>query len=150
MRTARLLGRAELPGRVASVGLARVFVREVLRAGGCPETDDAVLMVSELVTNALQHSRSGHRPDGRLVVVLTDHGDAVQVDVMDEGSIERPRVRREVDDGAEGGRGLWLVCELAASWGWRKDEDGHVVWFQIPAEARDTSAHPAPWLSTAH
>ncbi|WP_181871294.1 ATP-binding protein [Sphaerisporangium album] len=139
MRTARLLGRAELPGSAASVGLARMFVREVLRTGGCPETDDAVLMVSELVTNALQHSCSGHRPDGRLVVMLTHHGDAIQVDVVDEGSIERPRVQRAVDEDAEGGRGLWLVCELAASWGWRKDTDGHVVWFQIPTSSTLTA-----------
>ncbi|MBB5624821.1 ATP-binding protein [Sphaerisporangium krabiense] len=131
MATADLLGRVELPGRAASVGLARAFVREILRTTRCQETDDAVLMVSELVTNAIRYSGSGRRPDGRLAVVLTDHGRAIQVDVIDEGASAHPYVHRDVGESSEGGRGLWLVCQLASAWGWRADPDGHVVWFQM-------------------
>ncbi|WP_214408843.1 ATP-binding protein [Sphaerisporangium fuscum] len=129
-----LLGRAELPGTATSASVARAFVREILRVAGCPDADDAILMVSELVGNAVQHSDSGWRRDGLLTVLVADCGKTIQVDVIDQGSDGRPRPRRDPSENAENGRGLWLVGELASSWGWRRDRRGNVVWFQVPAK----------------
>ncbi|MFC4586656.1 ATP-binding protein [Sphaerisporangium corydalis] len=139
MKTEVLLGRAELPGKATSASVARAFVRETLLVAGCSELDEAVLMVSELVANAVRHSDSGRRADGLLTVAVVDRGKTIQVGVTDAGSADSPRIQPEPGQGDESGRGLWLVSELAASWGWRKDVDGHVVWFEIPA---DGPGHP--------
>lgn len=128
-----LLGKAVLPGRATSASVARAFVGEVLRVAGCPEVDEAILLVSELVANAVRHSASGWRDDGRLTVLVSDCGKTIHVEVVDQGAVTRPRIQRAPSENAENGRGLWLVGELASSWGWRRDTTGHVVWFQVPA-----------------
>jgi anti-anti-sigma regulatory factor/anti-sigma regulatory factor (Ser/Thr protein kinase) len=106
---------------------ARAFVRDVLGYWqlALPDTtlvDRAVLVASELVTNAVVHART----DLRLRVEL--RGDLLHLAVRD-GS---PRLLRLVtipDPEAEGGRGLWLVEQLARAWGVNRHPDGgKVVW----------------------
>ncbi|MEV7964997.1 ATP-binding protein [Sphaerisporangium sp. NPDC088356] len=131
MRTAGLLGTVQLPGRVISVSVARAFVRELLGAEGWRDADDAELLVSELVTNAVRHSASGSKPLGLVTLTVTDNGDALHVDVIDEGAPHHvPRVQEPTIDG-DSGRGLWLVEQIASAWGVREDQAGRTVWFEI-------------------
>src|SRR5438874_10922198 len=58
--------RRVFPGSGDQVGRARQFVGQVL--GGCPAADDAVLLTSELVTNAVTHTASG--TGGKVVVTV--------------------------------------------------------------------------------
>ncbi|GAA3422677.1 ATP-binding protein [Streptosporangium vulgare] len=128
-----LLGRVDLPGVAGSVSTARRYVRRVLEDSGQPDTYDAELLVSELVSNAVRHSESG-RAGGRVTVVVANLGDVIRVAVIDEGaSTCVPVIPSEPDEESEGGRGLWLVSEVALSWGWYEGAAGRkrVVWFQL-------------------
>jgi anti-sigma regulatory factor (Ser/Thr protein kinase)/anti-anti-sigma regulatory factor len=106
--------------------VARAFVREVCRYWelALPDatvTDRAVLLVNELVTNAVVHAHTEIR------LRLELRGDRLHIAVRD-GS---PTLLRVVapDWQAEGGRGLWLVEQLARAWGVNRHPDGgKVVW----------------------
>ena len=93
-------------------------------------SDDVVLLVSELVTNAVRHGT----PPVRLEV-LAD-ADVVRVSVGDgDPGLPRPRA---LDDEAEGGRGMVLVDELASDHGVRRQPPGKTVWASVtrPGGAR--------------
>ncbi|HUZ56483.1 MAG TPA: ATP-binding protein [Streptosporangiaceae bacterium] len=116
------------PGHSDRVAAARQFVRESL--GGQPCTADAVLLTSELATNAVLHTASG---DGGSFVVAVHRVPAfVRVEVTDGGSPGVPTVA-----GAPGarlapsGRGLLLVERVAARWGYRGGPDSRVVWCEL-------------------
>nr|WP_246496941.1 ATP-binding protein [Sphaerisporangium rubeum] len=102
----------ELPGRPESVALARGFVTERLGKWH-PAANDVTLLVSELVTNAVVHSRS--RNGGTVTVMIVDRVGHVHVEVTDEGSETAPEIREDLL--AEGGRGLLLVQMIAHRWG---------------------------------
>ena len=110
-----------LPRDPAAPRRARALLRE--HAGGldADRLDSAVLLISELVTNAVLHGTG----EIRLVIDL-DGEDAARFAVSDEGD-GTPRVRD--DPGPDGGWGLRLVEQLAASWG--LGESGTGVWFEI-------------------
>jgi anti-sigma regulatory factor (Ser/Thr protein kinase) len=93
----------------SEVHQARQRVRDWLAGHG--RRDDAVLAVSELVTNALEHTRQA---GGVLRVNVT--GDAATVSVVDGGGTERP-VPREPQATETGGRGLQIVQEIGDDWG---------------------------------
>lgn len=102
-----------------SVRAAREFVASTLRDWGWTEhVATAVLLTSELVTNAIVHAQSD--------VGVTLRGEPyLRVEVSDEGVAPvRP-------DPRGGGRGLWLVEALAAVWGVRPEERGKTVWFEL-------------------
>jgi len=118
--------RRRFPGRHDQVGAARSFVRQVL--GECPQLDEAVLLTSELCTNALQHSASG---GGGTFEVSVYHGPgSVRIEVRDDGSVSTPS-QRSFDDCSEDGRGLEIVACLAHRWGQRGDEYGRCVYFEL-------------------
>jgi anti-sigma regulatory factor (Ser/Thr protein kinase) len=76
------LGFAEaFPGSPEQVGNARRAVRSYL--GSCPASDDVTLIVSELATNAIVHSRSGH--GGTFAVRAELHPTWVWIEVEDAG-----------------------------------------------------------------
>ncbi|MEU8199645.1 ATP-binding protein [Streptosporangium sp. NPDC049046] len=126
-----LLGSVELPGVAESVGAARRYVRGVLENSGRRDTYDAELLVSELVSNAVRHSESG-RAGGLVTVVVANCGETIQIAVADKGSATcAPEIPAEPDEEAEGGRGLWLVSEVALSWGWHEGAAGRIVWFRL-------------------
>jgi anti-sigma regulatory factor (Ser/Thr protein kinase) len=85
------------------------------------------LLVSELVTNAVQHGRSGS--DGTVQVRLDCSDERVRIEVRDQGLGFDPRRRGRMDP-IEEGFGLALVEELADRWGVHV-EDGACVWFEI-------------------
>jgi hypothetical protein len=114
------------PGHQDQVANARHFVMFVMDVlGRCPVLDEAVLLTSELVTNALNHTRSGK--GGMVKVALYRDGRSVQIEVTDDGGITEPTVRAR-DEFSEFGRGLELVQMIARSWGTRGDASGRVVW----------------------
>ena len=112
-----------LPGRPESARAARRFLNDCLAA--CPVTDDAVLGASELVTNAIKHSRSG-LPGGTIEVRLAVAvGEWLRVEVQDAGPLAVPSPREAP---GEGGRGLALVTAVAEVFG----SDGHgLLWFWL-------------------
>ncbi|MFI6286149.1 ATP-binding protein [Streptomyces sp. NPDC051018] len=99
------------PGDLWHVGIVRRLTRVCLdRSGLGRVTDDASLVVSELVTNAVVHSNST-----RVTLTLGLHGRYLLIAVHDGGSARRcPEVRYAGDD-EEGGRGMFLVQQLASA-----------------------------------
>ncbi|GAB2893800.1 ATP-binding protein [Streptomyces mayteni] len=114
--------RFRLPAERESAAVARRLVRRWL--GDTPVVEDAALVVTELVANAVTHTGSRH-----VVCRLTVCEDEVWIAVEDEGgtlAVPRPR---EPDDGAECGRGLLLVEALSVDWGVASLEpEGRMVW----------------------
>ncbi len=118
--------RRVFPGHPRQAALARRFVARVL--DGCPASETAVLLTSELVANALAHTPSG---DGGLFEVIVWRGAAaVCIAVLDAGSASAPVVG-DADPSTESGRGLGLVAMLAESWGHDGGPAGRVVWFLL-------------------
>jgi len=115
----------ELNPKPASVRTARVFTAEALGEDGIEASviELAVLLVSELVTNATVHAQSKIR--------VTVHVDThwVRVEVEDEGPGE-PRLRRPAP-GQLSGRGLAVVDRLSTDWGTDEHENHKTVWFEI-------------------
>jgi anti-sigma regulatory factor (Ser/Thr protein kinase) len=116
------------PGRPARVARARRFVAAVLN--GCPMTDTAVLLTSELVTNALAHTPSGD--GGSFEVIVWRDADSVLVAVLDDGS-DRSPATVGIDLENESGRGLGLVAALADRWGHQGGTAARAVWFLLRA-----------------
>jgi serine/threonine-protein kinase RsbW len=114
------------PGREDQVPEARRFVKWVLE--GCPVIDDAILCVSELATNALQHSASGH--GGEFEITVQQGQSCARVAVSDNGSRDKPVVCAS-DDASEQGRGLAMVTLVASRWGESGNESGRTVWFEL-------------------
>ncbi|WP_419724001.1 ATP-binding protein [Streptomyces pratensis] len=109
----------------SAVGDVRRELRELLLHRCGPEQIDvAELLVSELVTNALIHTRHG------AVVTATATATALRVGVQDfAADLPAPYVPN-ADDGTHG-RGLILVRSLADAWGVEARALGKVVWFEL-------------------
>lgn len=108
--------------------------REVVTAladwGHPAEAELAVLLTSEIVTNAVVHA--GPHPVGEMLgLVLEQIGELVRVEVTD-WSPALPVVGDGAMDGASG-RGLHLLHALATEWGVIPSETGKVVWFEVAA-----------------
>jgi anti-sigma regulatory factor (Ser/Thr protein kinase) len=123
-----VLCRLTLPGLPDYVREARSLVAKAL--GDLPgRRDDAVLMASELVTNAVVHSNS-RRPGGTVMITVLESAGGVRIEVADSGSeLTAPAVRTEVF--SADGHGLLLVQSLADQWGYLRDESGTTVWFWL-------------------
>jgi anti-sigma regulatory factor (Ser/Thr protein kinase) len=93
---------------------------------GCPVADDAVLLVSEIATNAVLHSNS-RRPCGTFILRMEVRNDYVWVEVEDEGGNWEPKDGRT--DGR--GHGLNLVGEMADEWAIDGNEKCRVVSFRL-------------------
>ncbi len=139
----RPLGSAELPGQASSVGEARRWARGLL-AGWLSNdaVDDAVVLLSELVTNAVVHSDSGRKPNGLVTVFVAAGVGVAHVEVIDDGSTASVPTVQEASEGSGGGRGLWMVSAMATTWGVHHDDEaGNAVWFEI-GEGRPVDAVP--------
>jgi len=98
-----------------------------------PATDAAVLLVSETVTNAVQHSNSRRR-GGTVTITIIKVGSGTQIEVTDDGSeLSTPVVKGH--GCVSGGHGLFLVQTLADQWGYVRDEAGTTVWFSLSGPA---------------
>jgi hypothetical protein len=118
--------RRVFPGAAGQVGRARPFVGDVL--DGCPAADDAILLTSELITNAIAHTASGR--GGKVIVTVYRADTRVRIDVKDDGSDQAPVVR-PVGEARESGFGLGLVDLMADCWGHCGGRRSRVVWFML-------------------
>jgi anti-sigma regulatory factor (Ser/Thr protein kinase) len=120
--------RLQLPAEATSPRQARRFVDGVLREHGVRAgevVEAAVLLTSELVTNAVLHA------PGTIDVGVDIDLRGVRVEVGD-CSAQAPSPR-EVGTDETSGRGLHLVAELARAWGVEAaPRSGKVVWFELP------------------
>jgi serine/threonine-protein kinase RsbW len=125
-----------LPAAVQAVRLARRATRDALAAwqlGLLEET--AVLLVSELVTNAVRHARN----TGTVTLELRSAGTRLRVEVQDaDPQWPQPRNPAGCD---ESGFGFVLVDSLAGQWGVRQTPAGKVVWAVL-----DTDREPGEGL----
>ena len=120
-------GRLELPSTAEAAARARRHVAEVATGWDPDELDDALLMTSELVTNAVHH---GH---GVVQLVVVADDDRVRVEVADANPAPVRAPTAAPSSTTEGGRGLFLVDSLASRWGWepRSAPVAKAVWFEL-------------------
>ncbi|MCB5178368.1 SpoIIE family protein phosphatase [Streptomyces antimicrobicus] len=117
----------ELPADPARVAGVRAAVTRQLAEWGLDELAFAAeLMLSELVTNAVRYG-------GEPIQVRLIHDRALICEVAD-GSSTAPHLRRAASED-EGGRGLFLVAQLAQSWGTRYTPRGKVIWAECALDA---------------
>jgi len=121
-----------------AVGAARRFVRDIIRSwqrngygpGQESLVDDAVLLTSELVTNAVLHAGTTMRvtcrlADGAVEITVQDYSPAQLIPDRQRGTVPAERT---------GGRGLALPAQLASSWGVTYSPGSKAVWFRIGEE----------------
>ncbi|MFG2599572.1 ATP-binding protein [Streptomyces sp. NPDC048462] len=134
-----------VPHGPAGVGQARHRMREQLRTHGVSDSvvDDAVLILSELLSNACRHGRplGRHSDVGEGDVRAAwrvDRTGGLTVEVTDGGGPTRP-VPATPSVTARGGRGLNIISALAKKWGVRDDSSGEVtVWVLVDEGADDS------------
>jgi anti-sigma regulatory factor (Ser/Thr protein kinase) len=140
--SATVLGSLTVPGHPEKVAAARSFVTRTLishRAG--LDIDAAALLTSEIVTNAIQHTKSGV-DGGTVTIVIIGVAHGVLVEVIDDGSSGTPVVKGDLY--AAEGHGLFLVQHLAAQWGYLRDPAGTTVWFLLSAPEASGQQIPVP------
>jgi anti-sigma regulatory factor (Ser/Thr protein kinase) len=150
---ATVLGSLTIPGRPEQVSLARAFVARTFGSKQVTaDCDAATLLTSEIVTNAIQHTRSG-ADGGTVTIVVIGVAHGVLVEIIDDGSAGAPVVKGDLY--AAEGHGLFLVQQLATEWGYLKDSAGTTVWFHLPTASEPQRATvqadpPAGHLADQH
>jgi two-component sensor histidine kinase len=120
----------DLPPLAHSVPLARHLVVDLLRVWRVPhDHDEAALLVTELVTNVVDHVRG----EASFTLELEVSDRWLRVAVVD-GSSVLPVVR-ELDTEHPRGRGLRLVQAIAERWGCDGHEGGKRIWFDLAPPA---------------
>jgi anti-sigma regulatory factor (Ser/Thr protein kinase) len=116
----------DLPPTPRSVPAARRVVAQLVTAWAAEAySDDAALLVSELVTNVVRHAAG----EAVMTVEVDLTRTALQVAVVDGSTV--PADARTPT--AQGGHGLWLVAAVADRWGSEKHVRGKRVWFELRA-----------------
>ncbi|WP_327085321.1 ATP-binding protein [Nonomuraea sp. NBC_01738] len=116
-----------LPGVPAQVSRARGVVTAALGRDH-PLLDEAVLLTSELATNAVLHTQSGD--GGSFTVAVRSRGSLVRVCVEDAGS-DGPPCACRTGVYATRGRGLPLLEALSHRWGYVRANGANIVWFEL-------------------
>jgi anti-sigma regulatory factor (Ser/Thr protein kinase) len=115
----------ELPATTGAPRVARHFTVDTLRRWGADRViETAELVVSEMVTNAFRHARTGSRLE------LSENEGCLRIGVVDFGP--GGAVKADPDLGDLGGRGLMLVEAMTRRWGARRNGGEHLVWCEIP------------------
>jgi anti-sigma regulatory factor (Ser/Thr protein kinase) len=119
------------PGQV---GMTRCLVRAALEYRGLGHySPDAEAIVSELITNAMQHASRADATDKIGVTLMRFWDDsAISVVVRDPSPV--PPAKREPATGSERGRGLQIVEALSAHWGWNHEQAGKAVFAILAKE----------------
>jgi len=132
----------QLPFTASSVGVARRhLVSDLIEAGVCAAAvTDAALVISELLSNALQHA--GPLPGAGIRVTWELENGSVRVAVSDGGGTTRPELGQPTTT-TTGGRGLRIVARLSRRWGTLRDDQGTTVWAEVLVMPLETVAVPA-------
>lgn len=156
------VARREFPPAPETAAAAREFVHDTLLSWGVPDPfDDVILLVSELVTNAVIHARSAldvtvRRAEGATEVMVTDSAPERAVPQAGPLAVDTSPSR---GDERSGGLGLALASAIASSWGVSYGRNDKAVWFRIedsPGEHPSLESpqvrrgparqmRPAPW-----
>ena len=124
------------PGEPASIARARRAVVDTCVEWGYGVCEDAELIASELMTNALRHGRLesalASTAPWEIGLRMTDVRPGLRIEVVDGHSM--PPVEVPGREDAEGGYGLMIVGRLAA-WGWSPTATGKVVWAELRPQA---------------
>jgi anti-sigma regulatory factor (Ser/Thr protein kinase) len=118
-----VLDQASFPALPSSVRPVRQLVARALTTANPDIVDLAVLLSSELATNAVLHAGTAFR----VRIELT--GSRLRVEVTDTG--ERMPVVKRYGPESPTGRGLRLLESGAARWGVEQRPDGKTVWFEL-------------------
>lgn len=118
----------QIPPVSTAIGDARRFARDQMKSWGLASiADNAILMISELVTNAILHGGEG------AILTLTVDDLKVRAEVRD--SSPAMPVVRGYSATATTGRGMVIVDALSASWGTYAVDGGKVVWFELSTDS---------------
>jgi anti-sigma regulatory factor (Ser/Thr protein kinase) len=127
--TVRRARRISLPAGPAAPGKARRHVRAAIYAWDVPvDLTIAVLLTSELVTNAIRHEAGE-----TVMLAITSACGQFRVDVHDTSCFLPVPVNGPAD--TETGRGLILVASLATQWGFYPTPAGKAVYFTLAFRA---------------
>ena len=126
---------ARFHAEATSAGAARRLVTTTLGGWRCKElADEAALLTSELVTNAVLHAHS------EVDLRLSKTGSGIRIEVADRDP--HPVAPRLPGPDDTGGRGLYLVGVLARDWGVRFSPPGKTVWFELSQVSRKPGRVP--------
>jgi hypothetical protein len=117
------LGSITIRGRSRDVATARWFVARTL--GDRPETDAAVLLTSEAVTNSVIHTSSA-----TVTVMMTETHAGLRLEITDAGAATVPVAYRHCDL-REDRRGVFLVQALSVRSGFDAHDGGLTYWFEL-------------------
>ena len=115
-----------LPAEPASAGALRRQLRALLASLPPAQLDDVVLTASEVVANAVLHGA------GPITVWVWPVRHGLRVEVTDNGG-GTPELNSAIDPRDEGGRGLYILDEIADRWGVTPSDPGpgKMLWFEI-------------------
>jgi anti-sigma regulatory factor (Ser/Thr protein kinase) len=119
--------RRTYPGRFDQAPTIRHLVTRLL--ADHPHLPDILIATTELVANALHHTRSG-QPGGHLTIEIRHRpGHHVTLAVTDQGGPHTPRVYQPPDDDPlqTHGRGLMILDATTTRWGWHGDAQSRTV-----------------------
>jgi anti-sigma regulatory factor (Ser/Thr protein kinase) len=115
-----------LPNTLMAPREARIAIARFLSKAQLSQlTDDAQLLASELVTNAVRHA------SGPIDVRAYVRDGFLRLEVGDS-SVDCSPERRAADADDEGGRGMEIIDKMSARWGWRARGHVKVVWLDLP------------------
>jgi anti-sigma regulatory factor (Ser/Thr protein kinase) len=119
-----------IPHARSSVSAARHALADELTANGIPARmrDDAVLVLSELVSNAIRHAEP--LPTGDIRVRWSLRRDLLHLEITDGGALTRPQAAAAASSSL-GGRGLNIVRTICSEWGVTEDGSAVTVWADL-------------------
>ena len=126
-----------VPHTRSSVGVARhAFADELLASGvGRPVLEDAVLVLSELLSNAIKHAAP--LPGGSITIRWEIRPECLHLEITDGGALTRPHAAAAAAS-AVGGRGLDIVRTVCSQWGVTEGEKSVTVWADLRRDAVTT------------
>jgi anti-sigma regulatory factor (Ser/Thr protein kinase) len=132
-----------VPHERTSVRLVRHAMADQLAAAGVgsDDRDDAMLVLSELVSNAVQHAAP--LPSGEIGVRWEVRDDLLHIEITDGGAGSEPHASAAALS-ALGGRGLDIVRTVSAQWGVTEGQDSVTVWAEVPRSSTPDAERPEP------
>lgn len=118
----------------SSVSAARHALADELAANGIdpPVRDDAVLVLSELVSNSIMHAAP--LSSGEISVRWSLRQDRLHLEITDGGGVTRPQAAVAAVSSL-GGRGLDIVRTICSAWGVTEEGNAVTVWAELPRHA---------------